>query len=211
MNEEVRKLIEEEKKSLMLTNKDTIDNAPKIKEDVKEMVDTSKAVELNTLKENENYKECINKLTNVEVDNELQRQLLDALDEKQKNELRKYILFQEKKIQKQIAISKIMDKKYRASLARYGYLYPKKDKQGNTQIDDKGNIVVDLEMFTPNKSANVFREFVFNYNKIGKDTRKIISTSFKVIFTIALAIFGGWIIYKIGGALLPILMKIAQK
>lgn len=130
-------------------------------------------------------------IKNKELQNEYDRYALDK-----KKELLDMQVKYEKGLVKEQVKAKIQQEKIAIALKRYGYLTPLFDDNGNAIKDSDGNVVVDMQKFTPNKVSNRFKELEYNYNNMSKTARKIIWTTIKtVIFTGVIAL-AGWLIYK---------------
>lgn len=180
------------------------------------IVQEQKETTLNEIKESDEFKEAAKQLYQKSVQEDFKAEAIKIRNHELQNEYDLYALDKkkelldlqvkyEKGLVKEQVKAEIQQQKIATALKRYGYLTPLFDENGNAIKDEKGNVVVDMQKFTPNKMSNRFKELEYNYNNMSKTARKIIWTSLKTLIFTGVIFFAGWVIYKF---LIPFLQTV---
>ena len=169
LNETLPEIINNEQTSL------TNDFDKKVGDAIDNQVDRR----LNELNNNKTFQELSNRVTDKETEVQLKEKLLNSLSKEQQNELNEYLLQcekeklkyrkkKEKKLIKEEMKAEIQKRKIDALWERFGYLY-----NGNKT------------KFVPNKLNNKFKEVANFYDNSSTTFKKIIKTTFRIVFIIA--------------------------
>lgn len=170
--EELEKKVEEKKKQESITNL--------VHEEIQEQYKSSKKELVKT----DEFKKLTDEITRRSAEAELGKDMLDILDQEQKNALAKYVLECEKKtldfkqkkekgIIEEDVKAQVFAKKVEILQKRYGHLYEK---------DENGNI----KNFVPSKSYNKYKSFVNWWDNTSDGFKKIVKGALKVMFGIGI-------------------------
>lgn len=170
--EELEKKVEEKKQQESITNL--------VHEEIQEQYKSSKKELVKT----DEFKKLTDEITRRSAEAELGKDMLDILDQEQKNALAKYVLeckkktldFKQKKekgIIEEDVKAQVFAKKVEILQKRYGHLYEK---------DENGNI----KNFVPSKSYNKYKSFVNWWDNTSDGFKKIVKGALKVMFGIGI-------------------------
>ena len=170
--EELEKKVEEKKQQESITNL--------VHEEIQEQYKSSKKELVKT----DEFKKLTDEITRRSAEAELGKDMLDILDQEQKNALAKYVLeckkktldFKQKKekgIIEEDVKAQVFAKKVEILQKRYGHLYEK---------DENGNI----KNFVPSKSYNKYKSFVNWWDNTSDGFKKITKGILKVMFGIGI-------------------------
>lgn len=170
--EELEKKVEEKKRQESITSL--------VHEEIQEQYKSSKKELVKT----DEFKKLTDEITRRSAEAELGKDMLDILDQEQKNALAKYILECEKKtldfkqkkekgIIEEDVKAQVFAKKVEILQKRYGHLYEK---------DENGNI----KNFVPSKSYNKYKSFVNWWDNTSDGFKKIVKGALKVMFGIGI-------------------------
>ena len=163
------------------------DNTNNIDNKISEIISTSYDNNLQQIQKSKEFSQRVTQNAVDKVDNQLRKDKLENLNEKQMLELGEHILncekqklsYRKKKEKQLVKLEvkcEIAQRKYDALFLRYGYMY--KDKTS----------------FIPSKFYNQFKELVNWYNGTGALFRKIIKGTILLFFSIAI----GYVLFNIG-------------
>ena len=146
------------------------------------LVDESEQEMLNRIKDHTNFQERSEYVFERAVNVELDKRELIVLDQEQKNELARLKLKLNKRTMKEEARAEHYERKRKAKMIRYGYLY---EPYEVTVIDPNTNQLkkeTRYKNFTTNTFINKYKDFANFYANLADSTKKIIKKSIKVIF-----------------------------
>lgn len=170
--EELEKKVEEKKQQEHITSL--------VHEEIQEQYKESKKALVKT----DEFKKLTDEITRRSAEAELGKDMLDILDQEQKNALSKYVLECEKKkldfkqkkekgIIEEDVKAQVFAKKVEILEKRYGHLYEK---------DENGNI----KNFVPSKSYNKYKSFVNWWDNTSDGFKKITKGILKAMFGIGI-------------------------
>ena len=157
----------------------------KVSDLVKAEIENQYAQNTSALTQSEDFKNLTQEIVKRKAQADLSKDMLEVLNEEQKNALAKFVLDCEKeklefrkKKEKKIIIEEIkadlFNKKVEALKKKYGYLY-KRDENG------------DLIGFVPNKAYNKYASFCNWWANTTDGFRKIVKGTLKVVFWVGVA------------------------
>lgn len=157
----------------------------KVSDLVKAEIENQYAQNTSALTQSEDFKNLTQEIVKRKAQADLSKDMLEVLNEEQKNALAKFVLDCEKdklefrkKKEKKIIIEEIkadlFNKKVEALKKKYGYLY-KRDENG------------DLIGFVPNKMYNKYASFCNWWANTTDGFRKIVKGTLKVVFWVGVA------------------------
>lgn len=157
----------------------------KVSDLVKAEIENQYAQNTSALTQSEDFKNLTQEIVKRKAQADLSKDMLEVLNEEQKNALAKFVLDCEKdklefrkKKEKKIIIEEIkadlFNKKVEALKKKYGYLY-KRDENG------------DLIGFVPNKAYNKYASFCNWWANTTDGFKKIVKGTLKVVFWVGVA------------------------
>lgn len=157
----------------------------KVSDLVKAEIENQYAQNTSALTQSEDFKNLTQEIVKRKAQADLSKDMLEVLNEEQKNALAKFVLDCEKeklefrkKKEKKIIIEEIkadlFNKKVEALKKKYGYLY-KRDENG------------DLIGFVPNKIYNKYASFCNWWANTTDGFKKIVKGTLKVVFWVGVA------------------------
>lgn len=157
----------------------------KVSDLVKAEIENQYAQNTSALTQSEDFKNLTQEIVKRKAQADLSKDMLEVLNEEQKNALAKFVLDCEKdklefrkKKEKKIIIEEIkadlFNKKVEALKKKYGYLY-KRDENG------------DLIGFVPNKMYNKYASFCNWWANTTDGFKKIVKGTLKVVFWVGVA------------------------
>ena len=157
----------------------------KVSDLVKAEIENQYAQNTSALTQSEDFKTLTQEIVKRKAQADLSKDMLEVLNEEQKNALAKFVLDCEKeklefrkKKEKKIIIEEIkadlFNKKVEALKKKYGYLY-KRDENG------------DLIGFVPNKMYNKYASFCNWWANTTDGFKKIVKGTLKVVFWVGVA------------------------
>lgn len=157
----------------------------KVSDLVKAEIENQYAQNTSALTQSEDFKNLTQEIVKRKARADLSKDMLEVLNEEQKNALAKFVLDCEKeklefrkKKEKKIIIEEIkadlFNKKVEALKKKYGYLY-KRDENG------------DLIGFVPNKMYNKYASFCNWWANTTDGFKKIVKGTLKVVFWVGVA------------------------
>lgn len=166
------------------------------KETADSVIEKQRQKNLNEISENADFKKISRTLDEESVKTELERQTLEILDQKQKNDLANFKLKLLKKALREQVKTEVYAVKLKNAQNRYGYLYETEtveivDEEGETKYETR------YKSFTISKFINRYKEFVNWYKNLTAETQKFIWTTVKFLVRTGIVLAIGVAIYYV--------------
>lgn len=166
------------------------------KETADSVIEKQRQKNLNEISENADFKKISRTLDEESVKTELERQTLEILDQKQKNDLANFKLKLLKKALREQVKTEVYAVKLKNAQNRYGYLYETEtveivDEEGETKYETR------YKSFTISKFINRYKEFVNWYKNLTVETQKFIWATVKFIIRTGILVAIGFAIYGV--------------
>lgn len=158
------------------------------------VIEKQRQKNLSEISENADFKKISRTLDEESVKTELERQTLEILDKKQKNDLANFKLKLLKKALREQVKTEVYAVKLKNAQNRYGYLY---ETETVEIVDDDGETKYETryKSFTISKFINRYKEFVNWYKNLTVETQKFIWATVKFLVRTGIVLAIGFAIY----------------
>lgn len=166
------------------------------KETTDSVIEKQRQKNLKEISENAVFKKISHTLDEESVKTELERQTIEILNQKQKNDLANFKLKLLKKALREQVKTEVYAVKLKNAQNRYGYLYETEtvevvDEEGETKYETR------YKSFTISKFINRYKEFVNWYKNLTVETQKFIWATVKFLVRTGILLAIGFAIYSV--------------
>ena len=193
IDEELDKLEQERSEKLELIDH----NTEKSMKTAEEVVNEQEQAVLTAVKQTSKFQSMVTESTENSVEAEIEKRNLIVAGKKQENELAKLQLKLNKKTMKDEARAAHYERKRKAKMVRYGYLYTPYEVEIIDTETGELKKETRYKNFTTNNFINHYKEFANFYANLADGTKSIITKTLKIVFWVLLLVGIGFGIYGI--------------
>lgn len=197
IDEELTELIKSEIEKEVEKKEIAVVETPKPENETADsVIEKQRQKNLSEISENADFKKISRTLDEESVKTELERQTLEILDKKQKNDLANFKLKLLKKALREQVKTEVYAVKLKNAQNRYGYLY---ETETVEIVDDDGETKYETryKSFTISKFINRYKEFVNWYKNLTVETQKFIWATVKFLVRTGIVLAIGFVIYYV--------------
>lgn len=197
IDEELTELIKSEIEKEVEKKEIAVVETPKPENETADsVIEKQRQKNLSEISENADFKKISRTLDEESVKTELERQTLEILDKKQKNDLANFKLKLLKKALREQVKTEVYAVKLKNAQNRYGYLY---ETETVEIVDDDGETKYETryKSFTISKFINRYKEFVNWYKNLTVETQKFILATVKFLVRTGIVLAIGFVIYYV--------------